>query len=163
MPSRVAPRFGARRFCCSIIIYECSSKNAFVFSRAGIFCPAGAEGRAAPPRNRSARRPNVRICPPSRSRLCRRRGKALRARTGFFRSQNRPQALSRTEIYCKKGNLLKNTAVFFGYPVPAAYARSALHGRAGVGRYAARWAALPPRGLGCALRGKAGEAKIISE
>lgn len=112
-PSRAAPRFGARRFCCSIIIYECSSKNAFVFSRAGIFCPTGAEGRAAPPRNGIARRPNVRVCPPSRGCLCRRRGKALRARTGFFRSRSRPQALPRTEIYCENGNLLqKHGGVF---------------------------------------------------
>ena len=83
------------------------------FSRAGIFCPAGAEGRAAPPRNGSARRPNVRVCPPSRGRLCR-RGKVLRARTGFSAAEaGRRLCPPRTEIYCENGNLLqKHGGVF---------------------------------------------------
>ena len=45
---------------------------------------------------------------------------------GIFRSRSRPQALSpHGNLLQKKGICCKNTAVFFGYPVPAAHGRIA--------------------------------------
>ena len=66
-------------------------------------------------------------------------GKRCAPERDFFRSRSRPQALSpHGNLLQKREVCCKNTVVFFGYPVPAAYARPALHGRAGVGQYAAR-------------------------